>query len=65
MEALMKAINDILEDKDTRITLLKWEKERAEKEVAELKKEIEELRHEIAGLYIDIEKYKENEVNRI
>lgn len=58
MEALMKAINDILEDKDTRITFLKWEKERAERENAELKKEIEELK-------VDIEKYKENEVNRI
>ena len=58
MEALMKAINDILEDKDTRICLIKWEKEHLEKEVAELRKEIEELKN-------DIEKYKENEVNRI
>lgn len=57
MEALMKAINDTLEAKDTSISLLKWEKERLEKEVAELKKENESLK-------IDIEKYKENEVNR-
>ena len=53
----MKAINDILETKDTSISLLKWEKERLEKEILELKKEISELRY-------DIEKYKENEVNR-
>jgi peptidoglycan hydrolase CwlO-like protein len=57
MEALMKAINEIIEDRDTRITLIKWEKERLEKEVKELKKEIEELKG-------NIEKYKENEVNR-
>ena len=57
METLMKAINDILETKDTSISLLKWEKERLEKEILELKKEISELRY-------DIEKYKENEVNR-
>ena len=47
----MKAINDILKEKDTTITLLRWEKERLEKENAELKN--------------DIEKYKENEVNRV
>ena len=58
MEALMKAINDILKEKDTRISLLKWEKERLEKEVAELKKENAELK-------IDIEKYEENEVSRV
>ena len=58
MEALMKAIDEIIKDRDTRITLLKWEKDRLEKEVAELKKENAELK-------IDIEKYKENEVNRI
>ena len=50
MEALMKAINDILESKDTTISLQKWEIERLKKEIAELKN--------------DIEKYKENEVNR-
>ena len=50
MEALMKAINDILEAKDTDISILKWEVERLKKENAELK--------------IDIEKYKENEVTR-
>ena len=58
MEALMKAINEIIENRDTRITLIKWEKDRLEKEVAELKKENAELKS-------DIEKYKENEVNRI
>lgn len=57
MEALMKAINDILAKKDDRIAILVWEKERAEREVAELKAVIAELRQ-------DIEKYKENEVNR-
>lgn len=51
MEALVKAINDILESKDTTISLQKWEIERLKKEITELKN--------------DIEKYKENEVNRI
>ena len=51
MEALMKAINEILEAKNTEISLLKWENERLHKQNAELKN--------------DIEKYKENEVNRI
>lgn len=46
----MKEINDILEEKNTRISILKWENERLQKEIAELKN--------------DIEKYKENEVNR-
>ena len=50
MEALVKAINDILESKDATISLQKWEIERLKKEIAELKN--------------DIEKYKENEVNR-
>ena len=50
METLMKEINDILEEKNTRISILKWENERLQKEIAELKN--------------DIEKYKENEVNR-
>ena len=58
MEALFKAINVILEEKDDRISILKWEKERAERKVAELEKEIAELKN-------DIEKYKENEVNRV
>lgn len=51
MEALMKAINDVLKEKDTSITLLKFENERLREEIAELKN--------------DIEKYKENEANRI
>lgn len=48
MEALMRAINDILATKDSDYTILKWENERLKNEIAELKK--------------DIEKYKENEV---
>lgn len=48
MEALMTAINDILREKDTSITLLKFENERLKRENAELKK--------------DIEKHKGNEV---
>ena len=51
MEALLKALNEILENKNTTISLLKWKVESLEKENAELKN--------------DIEKYKENEVNRI
>lgn len=48
MEALMKAISDILQAKDLDISLLKMENERLRKENKELKN--------------DIEKYKENEV---
>ena len=48
MEALMKAINDILQTKDLDISLLKMENERLKRENKELKN--------------DIEKYKENEV---
>lgn len=51
METLMKALNEILKQKETEIMLLKWEKERLEEENAELKN--------------DIEKYKENEANRV
>ena len=51
METLMKAINDLLEKKDTEISLLQWEIETLKKANAELKK--------------DIEKYRENEVNRV
>ena len=51
METLLKAINDILESKNTDISLLKWENERLKKEIAELK--------------VDIEKYKAKEVNSI
>lgn len=50
MIALMKAINDILEEKNNKISLLKWETEKLKEEIAELKN--------------DIEKYKENEVSR-
>ena len=51
MDALFKAINDILQSRDDSIYLLKWENERLKAEIAELKN--------------DIEKYKENEVNRV
>lgn len=51
MESLLKAINDILKEKDESISLLKWENERLKEENAMLKQ--------------DIEKYKENEVNRV
>ena len=47
MEALLRAINKILIEKDDDIDMLKWENERLKAEVKELKK--------------DIEKYKENE----
>ena len=58
MEALFKAINDILKEKDESISLLKWENGRLKEENAELKQENAELKQ-------DIEKYKENEVNRV
>ena len=48
METLMKAINDLLAERDASISILKWENEKLKKENAELKN--------------DIEKYKENEV---
>ena len=48
MEALMKAINDIIQEKDSTISIQKWE-------IENLMRKIEELRN-------DIEKYKENEV---
>lgn len=51
METLFREINEILASKNTEITLLKWEIERLKKENTELKN--------------DIEKYKENEVNRV
>ena len=50
MENLMRAIDKILKDKNTEIDLLRWENDR--------------LREEIKGLKNDIEKYRENEVNR-
>lgn len=47
MEALLRAINKILIEKDDDINMLKWENERLKAEIKDLKK--------------DIEKYKENE----
>lgn len=51
METLFRAINDILEEKNADISLLKWDNERLKAENAKLKN--------------DIEKYKENEANRV
>ena len=51
METLMKELNKILEAKNLEIYLLQSRNERLEKENEELKN--------------DIEKYKENEVNRV
>ena len=51
MEALLRAINDLLVSKDNDIHILKWENGKLREEIEELKK--------------DIEKYKENEVNRV
>ena len=65
MEAVMKAINDALTAKDTDIICKKWEIERLQKEIEELKKENAELKKENAELKIDVEKYEENEVNRV
>ena len=51
METLLKEINKLIEAKNDEIDILRWENERLKKDVADLK--------------ADIEKYKENEVNRI
>ena len=47
METLFKAINDFLKDKDTTLSLLKWE--------------LECLKEENEGLKSEIEKYAESE----
>ena len=51
MKTLMQELNNLLEEKNAKIMLLEWE-------VSQLKKENEELKN-------DVEKYKENEVNRV
>ena len=51
METLLKEINRLIEEKNLEIFCLKSENERLRKENAELQQ--------------DIEKYKENEVNRV
>ena len=51
METLMKELNNLLEDKNSKISILEWE-------VSQLKKENAELK-------ADIEKYKENEVKTV
>ncbi len=55
MKTLMQELNNILEEKNTKIILLEFDKSQLEKENAKLKKENAELKN-------DIEKYKENEV---
>ena len=47
----MQEISKLLEDKNSQISVLKWDVERLTKENAELKQ--------------DIEKYKENEAGRV
>ena len=51
MDALLKAINDVVQSRDDTIYLLKWENDKLKAEIAELRK--------------DIEKYKENEAKRV
>ena len=53
----MKAINDILEEKNRAINLYKWQIEKLEKENAELKEKNEALEN-------DVKMYQENEENR-
>ena len=57
MEALLKAINEIIEEKDRAISFLKWEKE-------DLKKENAELKEKVNALEADVEMYQENEENK-
>ena len=63
METLLKEIDNILKEKNVKITLLQWEKDGLEKEVKELKKEVEELRKEKTELYM--ERCKGSEVSRV
>ncbi len=72
MKTLLKEINNILEEKNNAIDTLDWRNKYLEKEIERLNtendekdREIIELRKEIAELNIVIEKYKENEVNRV
>lgn len=58
MEALFKAINEALSQKDLEIFLLKTANERLEKENVELMKENEALK-------TDVKMYEENEVKGI
>ena len=53
----MKAINDILEEKNRAINLYKWQIEKLEKENAELKEKNEALEN-------DVKMYQENEENK-
>ena len=58
MKTLMQEINNLLEAKNTDITVLRWERDNLREENEKLKKENAELKN-------DIEKYKENEANRV
>ena len=58
MKTLLQEINNILEAKNDTIKILEWEK-------SFLKDENMKLRDEIKELTNDIEKYKENEANRV
>ena len=51
MKTLLKEIDKLLEAKNAEISMLQWEKERLLAQIKELKN--------------DIEKYEENEVNRV
>lgn len=55
MKTFIKELDNLLEEKNSKIAILEWENQQLKKENEELKKENAELRN-------DIEKYKENEV---
>ena len=57
METLIKEIDKLIEKKNTEISVLKWEKEKLEKENAELKEKVN-------ALATDVEMHQENEENR-
>lgn len=57
MEALLKAINEIIEEKDRAISFLKWEKDELKKENAELKAKNEALEN-------DVKMYQENDESK-
>ncbi len=61
MEALFKAISDIIADKNSTISTQKWQIELLNKEVNELKKKNEALKNENEALRTDVKMYQENE----
>lgn len=58
METLLREINGLLEAKNAEIAILKWEMDNLKADKKKLIEENAELRN-------DIEKYKENEANRV